>query len=223
MSDFSLDDVAFTDNPEPRCPCILLLDTSGSMGGNPIDELNAGLRELKTSLTDDPLAALRVEIAIITFGGSPVLAQDFVTASEFSPPQLSAGGGTPMGAAMQMALDQLEQRKLTYKAAGISYYRPWVFLITDGSPTDEWQRAAQNVQRAENAKQAMFFLVGVEGADMNQLGQMAPQQRLPIKLRGLAFRELFQWLSASLTQVSHSKAVGDQVALAAPTGWAQTT
>ena len=60
--------VSFADNPEPRCPCLLLLDTSGSMSGRPISELNAGLQAFQSELQADSLAMKRVEVALITFG-----------------------------------------------------------------------------------------------------------------------------------------------------------
>jgi uncharacterized protein YegL len=210
--------VEFGDNPEPRCPCVLLLDTSGSMSGAPINELNAGLQVLSQSLSDDELAKLRVEIAIITFG--PVnLTQDFITAGQFVAPQLSANGDTPMGTAINLALDKIDERKQTYKQNGISYYRPWIFLITDGDPTDGnvWQSAAQRVRDAENRKKVAFFAVGVEGADTNVLSQFSTRQ--PLMLKGLNFRELFVWLSASLNSVSRSKP-GDEVPLQSPATWA---
>ncbi len=58
----------FASNPEPRCPCILLLDVSGSMNGRPINELNAGLVTFRDELLADPLALKRVELGIVTFG-----------------------------------------------------------------------------------------------------------------------------------------------------------
>jgi uncharacterized protein YegL len=209
----------FGANPEPRCPCLLVLDTSGSMGGAPIVELNKGIMEFHRAVSADDLAAKRVEIAIVTFGAGGVqLLQDFVTMEGFTPPRLTEGGVTPMGEALKRALSKLGERKAAYQAAGIDYYRPWVFLITDGSPTDEWQSAAALVRAAEAAKNLSFFAVGVQGADMATLSQIAPPQRPPLALQGLRFGDLFQWLSRSLGKVSQSK-VGEQVSLP-PVGWA---
>jgi uncharacterized protein YegL len=161
-------DVTFVDNPEPRCPCVLLLDNSGSMAGAPIDQLNAGLRQFQQELASDPLAAKRVEVAIISFGPVKVQ-QEFVTADMFSAPQLTTEGGTPMGEAIMEALDLIKLRKQQYQANGVAYYRPWIFLITDGAPTDEWTAAARAVQAAETSKSLAFFPVGVDGADFNVL------------------------------------------------------
>jgi uncharacterized protein YegL len=211
----------FVDNPEPRCPVILLLDNSGSMSGQPIIELNAGLGTFKQAVEQDGLATLRVEVAIISFGPVKVR-QDFVTIDQFVPPQLQAQGDTPMGYAIEYALDILEDRKQTYKDNGIQYYRPWVFLVTDGGPTDHWQNAAQRVRQAENDKKLMFFAVGVQGANMQILSQIASPQRPPLLLNGLDFKSMFDWLSASLQQVSRSKPGGEQIQLSAP-GWGQVS
>ncbi len=217
-SDFDPRVVEFADNPEPRCPCVLLLDISGSMSGAPVAQLNGGLEMFRDSLQKDKLASLRVEVAILTFGGSVSVAQDFITVDKFSPPSLSAHGNTPMGEAINLALDKLEERKLLYKQAGTSYYRPWVFLITDGEPTDEWKPAAQRVQASEDRKGVAFFVVGVDKANLEKLAQIAPKERSPRKLNGLDFASMFVWLSQSLTNVSHSK-VGDQVPLKPADGW----
>lgn len=206
-------DSGFADNPEPRCPLVLLLDTSGSMSGAPIQELNNGLFALKDELLNDQVASKRVEIAVVTFG--PVQIQsDFQTVDQFHPPQLEANSDTPMGQAIQQGLDLVAQRKDIYKQAGIAYYRPWVFLITDGAPTDEWQTAASLVKAGEQNGSFTFFAVGVGGANLDILGQISV--RPPQQLKGLMFRELFQWLSASMKSVSHSRP-GDRTRLPKPT------
>ncbi|MCC5631433.1 VWA domain-containing protein [Nostoc sphaeroides CHAB 2801] len=211
----------FVENPENRCPVILLLDTSGSMSGQPIQELNRGLAAFKQDVLKDSQASLSVEVAIITFGPIVKLTQDFVTIDQFTPPTLEVDGRTPMGAAIEYALDFLENRKQTYKDNGILYYRPWVFLITDGAPNDSWESAAQRLRQAEAQSRLSFFAVGVKGADMNILKQISPPQRPPVRLDGLDFREMFVWLSASMKRVSSGK-VGQAVALPSM-GWGQIT
>jgi uncharacterized protein YegL len=213
-------DVSFVDNPEPRCPCVLVLDVSGSMSGRPIAELNTGLKQLQKELSGDALASKRVEIAVVTFGPVKVV-HDFVSAESFRASSLHVEGSTPMGEAILEALELVRLRKQQYQANGVAYYRPWVFLITDGAPTDDWHPAARAVKDGEANKALAFFPVGVEGADMEVLRQLSA--RPPLKLKGLMFRELFQWLSNSLAGVSRSQ-VGERLQLAAPnttaSGWA---
>jgi uncharacterized protein YegL len=225
--DFNLEQIPFgTDNfaanPEPRCPVVLLLDRSASMAGEPIAQLNAGLVTFKDELMADQLAAKRVEISIVTFG--PVEIQnEFLLAHEFSPPTLTASGDTPMGAAITQGIDLLQARKSIYRANGISYYRPWLFLITDGGPTDYWQTAATQVHEGEKAKAFSFYTVAVANANIEVLNQIAVPHRQPQHLKGLQFRPLFVWLSNSVRAVSGS-APGDVVRLtnpATPDGWAE--
>ncbi|MGB7416381.1 MAG: VWA domain-containing protein [Thermosynechococcaceae cyanobacterium] len=211
----------FVENPENRCPVILLVDTSGSMQGAPMAALNAGLTAFKDAILQDEQAALRVDVAIVSFG--PVeLVQDFVTIDHFIPPTLTAQGLTPMGEALSYGLDLLESRKQTYRNNGIQYYRPWVFLITDGAPnpTSPWPQAAQRLRDAESQRKLSFFAVGVQGADMSTLSQIAPAERPPLMLNGLDFRSMFLWLSDSMVRVSSSTVGSDMVALP-PVGWGQ--
>ncbi len=207
----------FAENPEPRCPCVLLLDTSGSMGGQPIDQLNEGVRTFKQELMTDPLATKRVEVAIVTFGPVTVEA-DFHTVPNFHPRELDTTGDTPMGAAINMGIEMVSRRKKEYKEHGIAYYKPWIILITDGAPTDEWSRAAMNVKEGEQSKKFAFFAIGVEGANMDILKQISV--RAPLKLKGLMFREFFMWLSASMKMVS-SKNPGAAINLLPPSGWSE--
>ncbi len=218
MTTKRFEEIEFAENPEPRCAVVLALDVSGSMAGQPIAELNAGLKELAQALKADKLAALRVELAVATFGGSVTII-DFVPADAFQPPTLSAHGGTPMGAAVQKALALLRERKDTYKRNGLDYFRPWLFLISDGAPTDAWEAAADLARQEEENKGVSVYAIGVQDADLQTLARFSAT-RPPLKLQGLAFSELFQWLSKSLSAVAQSQP-GQQVALPA-VGWGQT-
>jgi uncharacterized protein YegL len=247
-----LDQAEFAENPEPRCPVVLVLDTSGSMNGEPLKELNESLRLFSEAVKSDRLASLRVEVAMVTFGGKvravnvrgaePSQGRDiipynpralavrqaareipfdahqaFVTVDQFQPPILDAGGETPMGEALQRALALLRDRKEIYKQNGLDYFRPWMFVITDGKPTDKgWEQVADQIKQEEMRRGVIFYAVGVEKADMKVLSRFS-EARTPLKLKGLAFGDLFMWLSKSLSVIAHSRP-GEQAPLP-PVGW----
>ena len=197
-------------NPDPRIAYALLLDTSFSMAGSPIEELNKGFEVFCREIKDDELAAKRAEIAVITFGGQPQMVVPFTEGRDLQARTLTADGATPLGQALNMALDQLAQQKSAYKQAGLEYYRPWLFVLTDGQPTDGevFAAAAARVRDAEEKHQVSVFGIGIgEGADLGRLQDLSAK-RPPVRLAGLSFREFFSWLSASLGSASASAAFG---------------
>lgn len=215
MPGFLASDVEFADNPEPRCPCALLLDTSGSMQGPKIEQLTRGLWALKNDMESDQLARKRAEIGLVSFNSTVSVVQDFVTIDKFTPPQLVPGGQTSMGAGIECALDMIQSRKQVYKSNGVLYYRPWLFLLTDGAPTDDVEAAVARIKEASRKREVAFFVIGVEGADMDMLRQIAAENA-PVMLSGLNFSSMFVWLSRSLGKVSASTP-GQQIALPPPT------
>lgn len=225
-----VDQVEIGNPTQPHCATVLLLDTSGSMDGEKIAELNRALVRFKDETIKDDLARLRMDLAVLTFGGVIHLVQDFCSIEDFEPPTLIAQGGTPMGQAILQAADMIEKRKQQYKAKGIDFYRPWIFMITDGSPTDmqpgdvKWNEATNRIHRGEAEKKFMFFAVAVEPADTTTLAGIAPPTRPPVKLIGRRFVEMFQWLSRSQAKVSSSK-VGDSIQIENPiaAGWGQVS
>jgi uncharacterized protein YegL len=222
----SLEEAIEIANPQhPHCATVLVVDTSGSMAGDKIQQLNDGLRYFKEDVESDDLARKRIDLSVISFGLGVQTIVPFCSIDEFEPPALAANGSTPMGEALGEAMTAIRARKSEYRAAGMDYYRPWLFLITDGEPTDMqpgdgmWQRVVADLHQGEANKEFLAFVIGVEPANMQTLGQIAPPERPPVQLQPGKFKEMFAWLSKSQRSVSASK-VGEQVALESPIGWA---
>ena len=226
-------------NPTARVPVCLCLDTSGSMGGGgifgglftgskaPINELNDGVQLFYDAIRGDETAMYSAEICIITFGGnSPKLIEDFANIERQANVQrLTADGNTPMGEAVNMALDCLEKRKQEYKDKGVDYYQPWLVLMTDGAPNGSQQELDRAITRTVdlvNSRKLTIFPIGIgNDANMSTLAKFSPK-RTPLKLKGLNFREFFQWLSQSVSQISQLNP-GESVApdLEGIKGWAE--
>lgn len=206
------------DNPTPRCPVALVLDTSGSMSGQPIDQLNAGIQLFLDEVKRDDLARWSVDLAVYTAGGSVDCIQPFIGVEQiagFVP--LDASGGTPLGQATRMALDDLEARKRAYSDTGVPYYQPWLVLISDGAPGDTWEDAAQRAKALSAQRKLVSLPIGVQGADLEVLSQFSSKPA--VALDGLKFRELFQWLSASMARVSASTSSDASVQLSSMDSW----
>lgn len=202
-----LDDLV--NNPTARVPVCLCLDTSASMEGAPIRELNDGVRLFREAIREDEIALYAAEVCIVTFGHRGVECIADFAGLEYQPevPELLADGMTPMGEAVNLGLDLLEKRKDEYKSKGVDYYQPWLVLMTDGAPNGDPQELSRAIRRTvdmANRKKLSIFPIGIGArADMNVLAQFSPK-REPLKLQGLKFRQFFEWLSQSVSRTSQS-------------------
>ena len=194
-------------NGERRLPCVILADRSGSMDGPKLDALNQGLQVYAEAISADQLALKRVETALVSFGPVQV-ERDFATLDKLTMPHLDCGGVTPMGEAVNKALDLLEARQQQYKANGIGSYNSWLWLITDGLPTDEWTAAAARLRSLDAQKKVMAFTIGVDDADTECLKAFSTKP--PLMLKETRFVELFEFISKLMTQVSNSRP-GDRI------------
>jgi len=199
-------------NKDQKCPVVLLLDTSGSMAGQPIDELNKALVKLKEDILNEPTLSSRLEIGIVAFDDDARVerAIDLVT-PETDLPILNVGGTTNLVAGMNKAIEIVSDRKSFYKSNGEQYYRPFIVLFTDGAPTntpEEIEQLDQTIQQMSDEKRFVFLPFGVGGADMQLLSKLAAQTE-DQRLKGKAvayqmtnetkFSGVFEFVSASIS------------------------
>lgn len=218
------------ENPDPRVACVVLVDVSGSMQGQPIAALERGYTAFTQYLNNDALASKRVEVAVVTFGNVATVLVPMQEARSLHPTRFTASGRTNMAAGIHLALDIIEDRKAAYKAAGLQYYRPWILLLTDGQANhDGFDQAVARLNSLETARGVTVFAVGAGPyVDWQQMSRLSVQ-RGPAPLDGLKYEELFEWLSASLSNVSNSTefgrsdealaGMGEQVSLPPLSGW----
>ncbi len=199
-----------------RTPTILVLDTSGSMGkktpdedGNKrkrIEQLNDALSYFKDEIKEKNHAETRVDVAVVTFGGDVNVEQDFTPIENWSPPTLTERNRTPMGKAIEKAIDLEEDRKSEYHENGYAYNRPIIWLLTDGEPTDMeqgddlWNRVQKQLNKGTADNHFLFFAFGIgEEADMDTLNALVSETDEDAYQIGEGqFKEYFRIVSNSL-------------------------
>ncbi len=224
-------EVSYQSNPSQRQLCVLVVDASGSMaevvastGKTRMQLLNEGLRVFKDDLMSDEVARNRVRVAIVLVGGpqdEASLMMNWTDIVDYEPFDFSPGGLTPLAQGLRIALQVIEQEKLALKSNGIAYTRPWMFVLTDGGPSDtaaDWQGATAECREAEKQKRCVIFPVGVDGADMAVLSQIS-HATPPVNLSAAKFKEFFVWLSQSSSEAAKS-APGDSIQMASTNAWA---
>jgi uncharacterized protein YegL len=186
-----------------RLPVYLLLDTSESMAGPAIEAVAQGVKTLVKELRTNPLALETAYLSVITFSRD---AQQLVPLSElmhFQPPPLRVRPGTALGAALRMLIECLQRdvKKTTPTTKGD--YKPLVFILTDGQPTDAWEDAADAVKQAGRPKMANIFAIGCgPDVDTEVLYRITDTVLVMPNLTPEAIRKSFVWLSASVQTVS---------------------
>ena len=104
---------------------------------------------------------------------------------------------------MELALQKIEEQKCLYDSCGITSKRPWIFLISDGEPTDyDWEIVAKKCREAQQNKKVIIHAVGTQGANLDKLAKFSTNS--PKRLSGLRFTEFFLWLSRSVSCVSRA-------------------
>ena len=190
---------------EPHVACCLLVDTSGSMQGEKIAELNKALSNFRTVVCEDPLSAKRVDVCVISFDTEVKIVTPFCPITQFQPPRLFAEGGTSMAEGIRYALEAVHEQVRKYHAAGVECFKPFVLMITDGMPTDDIRGIETLIANRENQGKfghLRFHAFGVQGANMDTLAMLTHRV---MAINNNAFDEIFDWASKSMQVISHSK------------------
>jgi uncharacterized protein YegL len=184
-----------------RLPVYILADVSGSMQGTPIESVKAGIGQLHRDLMTDPQAIESAFLSVITFSGSAQQLVPLTEVSHFVPPQFTASGQTNFGDALRLLIECFETEIIRTTADQKGDWKPLVFILSDGAPTDaDWPMFAQELQAKRPAN--IIALACGDQADVNVLKQVT---ETVIQMRDMspdAFRAFFKFVSASVRQTS---------------------
>jgi uncharacterized protein YegL len=202
------DQISFGDEPkiinanESHMACLLLLDISGSMAGQPITALNNAINGFKADVLKDPSTSAILDVAIVAFNNKTNIVQEFVPIEMMQSVNLQAAGGTEMTTAIETAINMVTERSRFYLQTGTQPYKPWIVLISDGQPQDSIDSIANTIQMMEEKNKLKFFSLGVEGYDPQTLHKLSGQKVM--KLTGYDFSSFFSWVGKSMRAVSQS-------------------
>lgn len=186
-----------------RRPVYLLLDTSSSMFGAPIQAVQQGVHMIHNELMNNPHAIETVFLSVITFGTTAQQIVQLCSVEAFTPPVLKADGYTALGAAMTL-LDQALDRELKANAEGRKGdYRPLVFVLTDGAPTDEWRGPVSKLKGRAIGKIGALVALGCgPNVKMDVLREITSDVIKMADVSTDALHQFFKWVSASIQKTS---------------------
>ena len=197
---------------ESHMACLLLLDTSGSMYGEPINELNAGINRFKEEVLRDEATRNILDVAIVEFNSTFNVVQEFVPIEQMKTVNLTVGGSTKMTPAIEKAIELVTERTKFYRRTGAEPYKPWIVMITDGAPDydDDVSIIAEVIHNKEKEGKLKFFSLGVDRYDPRTLHLLSGQKVM--KLKEHDFSSFFNWVTKSMAVVSQSSP-GEKISL----------
>jgi uncharacterized protein YegL len=194
-----------TANQIRRLPVYLLLDCSTSMENEPIQAVNDGLRLIHEELLKEPRAVETVWLCIIAFASNAEVLFPLEKAVRYVPQTVYANGWTAMGAAFNLLADSIEKdlRPNTQERRGD--FRPIVYLLTDGKPTDKYEDAVKRLHNLKENKVPMIIALGCgPDADLGMLHQVTTNVFKMEFVSGDTIKKFFQWISGSITQTARA-------------------
>ncbi len=179
-----------------KLPVYLLLDESGSMAGEPIEAMKNGLQLLVSTLRQDPHALETAYLSVIGFGADAHVHVPLTELAAFQPPQITASGTTALGAALRLVALQIDKEVAKTTADTKGDWKPLVFLMTDGDPTDDWRSGL-----AELRKRKVGTVVACGAGPNVKEATLKEISEIVVKLDtadSATIGAFFKWVSASI-------------------------
>jgi len=186
-----------------RLPVYLLLDCSESLAGEPIQAVAQGVGALLSDLRGDPMALETVYLSVITFASKAQFATQLTEVMKFQPPTLRLGSGTALGAALRLFLASLDRDIVHTTADQKGDWKPICLILTDGDPTDDWEKPAEKIRKEVCGKRANVVVIACGAdADVKKLQRITETVIKASDLQPETLRALFKWVSASVATAS---------------------
>ena len=200
-NEFSSETPTIINASEHHMALVFVLDTSYSMSGPPIDQLNDGINRFKMEVCQDKQTRDILDVAIIQFSDDYSVFQDFVPIEYMDTVDLIAEGSTRYTEPIRAAIQMVDDRSRFYRRSGTEPYKPWIIFVTDGAPLDNIKAVTQEVNDMQNAGKARFIALGVGEYDSDTLKSLTD---VVFRMDGTDFSSFFNWVGKSMRSVSQS-------------------
>lgn len=189
-----------------RLPIYFLVDVSESMVGEPIQQVEDGMRTIIQELRTDPYALETAYVSVIAFAGKAKTLSALTELYKFYPPRFPIGGGTSLGVAMNHLMDHINVDLVKTTAETKGDWKPIVFLFTDGTPTDNPQSAFERWNNKFRGHASIVCISIGDNADTELLSQISDNVFRLKDANKEAFNAFFKWVTASIKTTSQSVA-----------------
>lgn len=183
-----------------RLPVYLLLDTSGSMSGDPIEAVKNGMQVLIGSLRQDPQALETAYLSVITFDSDAKQVVPLTDLVSFQEPSLSAQGVTSLGEGLKLLSKCIDNEVAKSTPDQKGDWKPLVFIMTDGVPTDDWEAGLKEFQKRKTA--IVVACAAGAGADTSILKQITESVVALDTADSGTIKAFFKWVSSTVSQTS---------------------